>query len=201
MKLRVLMAVLVVSQFSGLADAQTPKASHIRGSIDSVDGQTLSVSTREGPKVKLILMSKVRIIAMKKAELSAITPGSFIGTAAKPGAGGQLVAMEVVLFSESARGSGEGQYDWDLAPGSSMTNAKVDAAVQGASGSDLTLSFKGGSVKISVPPGVPVVTPIPAQRDDLRPGAQVFALGLEYPDGTYRTPFVAVSKDGVAPPM
>jgi hypothetical protein len=191
---------LLASLGATLAVAQTPP-SHIRGSIAGLDGATLSVVTREGPTVNVALPQNANIAAMKKLELSDIAPGRFIGTAAKPGPDGQLQALEVLVFPEAGRGTGEGHYDWDLAPGTSMTNANVDAAVQGNSGRELTLSYRGGSVKVTVPPDVPVVTPVPAARADLKAGAPVFVVARHNPDGTLTALFVAVGKDGVAPPM
>ena len=200
MKLRSLLAGLAACLIAGAASAQTPP-SHIRGTIASLDGQTLIVATREGPKASIALADKTNIATMKKLDLSAITPGSFIGTAAQPGKDGQLEAMEVLVFPEAGRGTGEGHYDWDLAPGTSMTNANVDAAVESKSGRELTLSYKVGSVKVTVPPGVPVVTPAPATRADLVPGAPVFVVARHADDGSLSAAFVAVGKDGVAPPM
>jgi hypothetical protein len=200
MNLRPVFVGLAATLLATLAVAQTPPT-RIRGTIDAVDGQTLTVATREGPKVSIALPEKFGLASVKKVELSAIAPGTFIGTAAKPGADGQLEALEVVVFPESMRGTGEGHYDWDLAPGTSMTNANVDAAVQSKSGRELTLSYKGGSVKVTVPPDVPVVTTAPAERADLKPGAPVFVVAKHAEDGSLSAAFIAVGKDGVAPPM
>jgi hypothetical protein len=133
--------------------------------------------------------------------LASIAPGTFIGTAARPAPDGELQAMELLVFPESARGTGEGHYPWDLAPGSTMTNANVEAAVPATSGRELTLAYKGGSVKVRVPPDVPVVTPSPASLADLKPGATVFLSAMRAADGSLSTSRVTVSKDGVAPPM
>jgi hypothetical protein len=200
MKLSHLLAGLLAGLMVTAARADTPP-SHIRGTIDSVSAQTLTVTTREGPKVSIALPDKFGLASLKKIDMADIKPGSFIGTAAKPNDDGTLQAMEVLVFPEAGRGTGEGHYDWDLAPGTSMTNANVDAAVQGNSGRELTLSYKGGSVKVTVPPGTPVVTPAPAERADLKPGAKVFVVALHNDDGSLKAAFVAVGKDGVAPPM
>jgi hypothetical protein len=200
MKFRLAIAGLAAGLFATLAMADTPP-SHIRGTIAGLDGQTLTIATREGPKVSVMLPEKPRIAAMKKVDLSAIAPGTFIGTAAQPGKDGELEAIEVLVFPEASRGTGEGHYDWDLSPGTSMTNANVDAAVTSKDGRELTLSYKGGSVKVTVPPNVPVVTPIPADRSDLKAGAPVFIVALHNADGSLSAAFVAVGKDGVAPPM
>ena len=88
-------------------------------------------------------------------------------------ANGELQAIEVLVFPEAMRGAGEGHYPWDLEPGSMMTNGTVTGAVQATSGRELSMSFKGGSNKIVVPPSVPIVTFAPAERADLKPGAPV----------------------------
>lgn len=120
---------------------------------------------------------------------------------ARPGAGNELQAVAVVVFPENLRGVGEGHRDWDLAPGTTMTNANVEAAVQGSSGRDLTLAYKGGSVKVLVGPDAAVVTPVPAERADLKPGATVFLSTTRAADGALSASRITVSKDGVAPPM
>ncbi len=200
MKFRIILARLTMALSASLAAAQTPP-SHVRGAIASSDGTTLVVTTREGPTASIALSDKTKIAAVKTMEMSAIAPGTFIGTAAEPAADGSLKAVEVVVFPEAMRGAAEGHYAWDLAPGQSMTNANVDAVVQGNSGRDLTLSYKGGSVKVMVPPDVPVVTFIPADPSDLKPGAPVFVVALPNADGSLTAAFVAVGKDVVAPPM
>jgi hypothetical protein len=200
MKPRLLVAALAFGLIGHLATAQTP-ASHIRGSIDTLDGKILTVTTRDGAKASVILLDHARVIAFRKVDMSAITAGTFIGTAAIPGADGQLVALEVVVFNQAAHGSGAGHFDWDLAPGSSMTNGTIDAVVQGMAGRELTLSYKGGSVKVLVRPDVPVVTPIAADKSDLKPGAPVFIAPTKTVNGSLSATFVAVGKDGVAPPL
>ena len=113
---------------------------------------------------------------MKNIKLADIKPGSFVGTAATTGTDGKLTATEVLVFPEAARGTGEGHYAWDLGPNSSMTNANVDSVVQGTSGRDLKLSYKGGNNSVTVPENVPVVTFAPAARTDLTAGKKVFVV-------------------------
>jgi hypothetical protein len=182
------------------ATAQAPR-SHIRGTIQTVGDNALTIKTREGQTVTVTLKQPLMVSAVKRLDISAIRPGTFIGTAARPRPNGELVAMEVFVFPESLRGTGEGNYGWDLAPGSSMVNANISAEVQGSDGRDLTLSYKGGSAKVLVPPDVPIVAPVPAQPADLKPGAQVFFTPTRAADGSLSTARVIVGKDGVAPPM
>jgi hypothetical protein len=180
--------------------AQTPPT-RIRGTIASLDGQVMTVTTREGPQVKVALGDNLTVSAMKNVNLSAIATGTFVGIAAIQRPDGGLQAQEVLLLPESARGSGEGHYAWDLTQGGTMTNATVASAVEGKSGRDLTLTYKGDSVVITVPPGVPIVTPTTAERADLKPGAAVFLSATKTADGNYAASRVTVAKNGVNPPM
>lgn len=183
------------------AVAQTSPTTRIRGTVSAVDGASMTVTTREGPQVAITFTEPLTVTAVKNVELASVQPGSYIGTAAERGPDGQLQAIEVLVFPESARGAGEGHRDWDLKPGSTMTNATVTAAVQGISGREVDLAYKGGSVKVNVPVGTPVVTFIPAERADLKPGAAVFLTATKNPDGSLSASRVIVGKDGVVPPM
>jgi hypothetical protein len=189
--------------FAGVALAQTPaaKPSRIRGEIVAMDGNVLKVHRRSGDTVSIELKPAITVSAVKAMQLSDIKPGSFVGTAATTGTDGKLTATEVVVFPESARGTGEGHYDWDLGPNSTMTNANVDTVVQGTSGRNLKLSYKGGSNDVTVPPNVPIVTFAPAARADLTPGKKVFVVATAAAQGAFVAQRVVVEKDGVAPPM
>jgi Domain of unknown function (DUF5666) len=180
------------------AEAQTQR---IRGTIASLDGQVLVVTTREGPQVKILLDDKYTVGALKKIDMAAIAPGTFVGIAAAPTPGGGWRALEVLLFPEAGRGSGEGHYDWDLAPGSSMTNATVTAAVNSTDGHKVNLKYKDGNVDIVIPDGTPLVTPTSADRSDVKPGAAVLVGATKAADGSLTATRLTVEKDGVKPPM
>jgi hypothetical protein len=198
---RLVTALFAACCLAGAAAAQNTPPTHIRGTIAAVEGTTVAVSARDGTKVDVTVPEGARISSLEKTSLDAIKPGTFIGTAARPGPNGELQALEVLVFPESARGTGEGHYGWDLTPESTMTNATVTAAVESTSGRELTLSYKGGSVKVMVPPDAPVVTPVPASQSDLRPGAPVFISAVKEESGKLSARFVIVGKNGVAPPM
>jgi hypothetical protein len=188
---------------AGAAFAQSPadKPERIRGEIVSLSGNTLKVHRRSGDTVSIEVKDSVGVNAVKAIQLADIKPGSYVGTAAMPGPDGKLVAKEVLVFPEAARGTGEGHYAWDLGAKSTMTNANVDTVVQGTSGRDLKLSYKGGSNTINVPTDVPVVTLVPATRADLTAGKKVFVVAMPEKSGVYDGNVVVVEKDGVAPPM
>jgi hypothetical protein len=204
MSIRIILAVaLATFFFAGVTLAQTSavKPERIRGEIASFDGQTLKVHRRTGETVAIDLKPAVTVSALKAIKLSEIKPGLFVGTAATTGADGKLIASEVLVFPEAARGAGEGHYAWDLGPNSTMTNANVDAVVEGTHGRELALSYKGGSNTVTVPDNVPVVTFAPATRDDLVPGKKVFVVATPTEQGGFEALRLVVEKDGVAPPM
>jgi hypothetical protein len=181
--------------------AAAAESVRVRGAIVSHEGDKLVVHSREGADVTIMLTGKYNTVSVVKSSLADIKPGVFIGTAAAPQPDGTLKGLEVVLFPEALRGVGEGHYPWDLQPKSSMTNATVSSAVTAVDGTTLTLAYKGGEQKVTVPASAPVVTLGPATEADLVPGAIVFVPGVKTADGGVETKFVVVGKDGVTPPM
>jgi hypothetical protein len=197
---RVLALTLMVA--TGTATAQDTPSVRVRGEIASVDGQLLTVRTREGATERVELAPEAKLLAVAPAELGAIAPGTFIGTAAVPRSDGKLTALEVVVFPKSMRGTGEGHYGWDLAPESTMTNATVYAAEAATDGRMLMLRYPEGEKTIVVPPQAPVVSLEPGDVTLLRPGWHVFVpSAARRPDGTLSTNVVAIGKDGLVPPM
>ena len=198
---RVLFAALsTAALISTTSFAEAPAPTRIRGEIVGMDATTLTVHRRSGDTVKITIKPDQPINALKNIKLTDIKQGSFIGAATKTGVDGKLTAVEVVVFPEEARGTGEGHYAWDLLPGSMMTNANVDTVMQGVNGRTVKLSYKGGSKEVTVPEKVPVVTPIPAARTDLVAGKKVFIVANGSVDKLSASR-IFVEKDGVAPPM
>jgi len=136
-----------------------------------------------------------------KAAMSDIKPGTFIGTASLPQTDGSQRAIEVVVFPEAMRGLGEGHYPWNLKPTSMMTNANIANSVDGVDGRTVTLSYKGGEKKVTIPADAPIVTFAAATAADVKPGAHVFVPAMRQADGTINAGRVVVGKDGVVPPM
>ena len=180
----------------GSVDAQT--AMRLRGTITAIDGNTMSVKSRDGQDVKVQLPDNVSVAVAKAIQFDDIKQGDYVGatTMAKPD--GTLTAVEVHYLAPTVP---EGQGPWDLQPGSVMTNAKVSSIVVAAEKRELTLQYKDGSAKIHVPENAPIVRAVPGARSDLRPGEYVFAAVQTAPDGTMTAPRVQVSKDGVRPPQ
>lgn len=196
-----------------LAHAQTP-AQRIRGNVVSLEGSTLQVRTAQGATVALGLADNVRLVAVSRAERSAIAPGVFLGTTAVPQPDGTLAASEVHIFPESMRGTGEGHRPMDSLPGNTMTNATVagvsgsggatmtNATVAGvATGQRLTLQYKGGEKIVTLGADVPIVFLEPADRGMLVPGAHVVLTATTLENGKLRADRITVGKDGTVPPM
>jgi hypothetical protein len=182
------------------AQAREAAPVRVRGEIIAVDATTLTVRHTSGETVRIALTPDQVVGTVKNVKLADIQKGAYIGTATKPGPDGTQVALEVLVFPEASRGSGEGHYAWDLLPGSMMTNANVDTVASSVNGRTLHLSYKGGSKDVLVPENTPVVTFAPATRADLVAGKKVFVVAKEVSSGLSATR-VVVEKDGVAPPM
>lgn len=191
-----LMAVLTAGR---AARAQAPQV-RIRATIDAVNGQSLSLTTRAGDKVTVALAPDTAVTALVPIKLEDIKPGSFIGTAAMPQPDGTQRALEVHVFPEAMRGTGEGHRPFDLQPQSTMTNGTV-GAVTGSVGRTLTVSYNGGEKTIVVPPDTPVVTYEPGSMALLVAGAHVIIFGSQGTDGKVTANRIAVGKNGLVPPM
>ncbi|MFL6708472.1 MAG: hypothetical protein ACJ8HI_09720 [Massilia sp.] len=195
---RLVLAALAFSTAVHASAAEAPV--RIRGQIAAIDASTITVQSREGELVKLAMKADQPVSAVKNLKLSDIQKGGYIGTATKAGPNGTMEAVEVLVFPESARGSGEGHYSWDLLPGSMMTNANVETSLDSVNGRTLKLAYKGGTKEVVVPAGTPVVTFAPATRADLIVGKKVFVIATQ--DGAVMNAGrIVVEKDGVVPPM
>src|SRR5271165_22561 len=183
--------------------AQNPPVASARATIETVspDGAALSVRTRAGEERTVRLGPKTRFVLVVPATLADVKPSSFIGVAAMPGENGEQKAMEVHIFPEAMRGTGEGFRPFDLAPGSTMTNGNIDARVDATTGPKLTVTYKGGQQTIVVDPKTPIVALEPGAQTDLKPGAAIIARGPKQEDGSIDAAFVLVGKDGLVPPM
>ena len=199
---RPLLAVAMVAASTLYALAQqSPTPSRVRGTIEGVDGDVLAVKSRSGEDVKLHMTSDMRVVDIVKISLADIKVGSFVGTTTVPGPDGIPTAVEVHVFPENMRGTGEGSRPYDLRPNSTMTNATVAESVLGNDGHTLTIKYKDGELKLLVPPETPVVTYVHADKSDLKAGAKVIAMMKQLPDGSFETNRVSVGRDGLTPPM
>ncbi len=196
----VAVAMVVASSLYAIAQ-QPPTPSRLRGTIEGVAGDELALKLRDGEELKLHMAGDMRVVGITKISLSDVKVGSFIGTTTVPGPDGSQNAVEVHVFPESMRGTGEGSRPWDLRPNSTMTNATVAETVAGNDGHSLMVKYKDGEKRVVVSPDTPVVTYVPADKSDLKAGAKVTAFMKKLPDGSFETNRVSVGRDGLTPPM
>jgi hypothetical protein len=193
-------ALLLMSSIAGAQ--QPPDVVRVRGTIASKDHQVLDVKARGGENLKVKLAENVPVRAVVKASLSDIKPGSFVGITAMPQPDGTQKAVEIHIFPEAMRGTGEGHRPWDLLPNSTMTNATVATQVASSSGKSLVLKYKDGEKTFEVAPNVTVVSFAPATDADLKPGEKIFsAAAKKLPDGTIEVANITVGRNGIDPPM
>jgi hypothetical protein len=188
---------------SSLAIAQDTV--RVRGTIERIEGQTFVVRSREGAELKVVLADNGLVVALEKASISDIKPGSFVGVTGMPQADGSQKAIEVHIFPEAMRGTGEGHYPWDLRPQSTMTNASVvniEQTVTEVDGRVLSVKYKDGDKKIIVPANAAIVNYVPSDKSELKPGVKIFiSAAKKLPDGTLQAPRINFGKDGLSPPM
>jgi hypothetical protein len=197
-------ALLALVSFTSLAAyAQTQPPAVARATIESVapDGASLAVRTRDGQERTVHVNPKTRFVLVRSAALADVKPGTFIGVAAIPTESGEQKALDVHIFPEAMRGTGEGFRPYDIAPGSTMTNGNVDARVDNVNGPRLTVTYKGGQQTILVDPSTPIVAFEPGASGDVKSGAAILARGPAETDGTIDAAVVLIGKDGLTPPL
>jgi hypothetical protein len=183
------------------ASAQADQRVRVRGTIISLNGQTLAVKTREGGTAEITLAEGWTVSGMARASIADIKPGDFVGIASLPREGGGDGALEVLIFPPAMKGTNEGSFGWDLKPNSTMTNATVAQAVKESDEHSVTLTYQGKEKKIAIPEGTPIVTFAPATPADLKPGAVVFLIAEKGAGGAITARRVTVETKGVVPPM
>jgi len=183
----------------GVMSVRAQQTMRVRGTIEKVDGDKLVVKSDKGAEVTLMLTANAKIVGVAKASLADIKSGDYVGSAAMPQADGSQKALEVHIFAESMRGTGEGHRPYTT-PGSTMTNGTVGDMVTATSNNTLTVKYKDGEKKIVVGPDVPVVRYVVTNRSELKPGAHIVALNaVKKPDGSIETPRINVGRDGLVP--
>jgi hypothetical protein len=199
MPLRVVSAAFLgLALAAGAASAQ--QSVRVRGTIEKLDGNVLRVKATDGAELQITLTDNVQVVGVDKASLADIKPGSFVGSAAMPQPDGTQKALEVHIFPESMRGTGEGHRPYAPVPQSTMTNGTVDQSVTAVEGHTMTVKYGGGDKKIIVPDGVPIVRYVITDKSDLKPGAHFTIISAtKKPDGTLETARVNVGRNGAVP--
>jgi hypothetical protein len=184
-----------------LAVAQQPQTVRLRGAVEKIDGHTVTAKSTKGDELKLNLADKATVVAVTKASMADIREGEFIGSGAMPQPDGPQKAIEVHIFAESMRGTGEGFRPWDGAPNSTMTNGTVGASITGVDGPVITVKYKDGEKKIIVTPNVPIVRFEVADMSAIEPGAPFSVIAaVPKPDGSFDVNRINVGRGGATPP-
>jgi hypothetical protein len=196
-------AALALIVAASTSFAQQPQTVRVRGTVEAADGPMLTVKGRDGQTTyKVKMADNVSVRGIVKASLSDIKDNSFIGVTGMPQADGSQKAVEIHIFPEAMRGTGEGHQPWDLVPNSTMTNAAVAQMVKAVDGDEITVKYKGGEKKIIVLPQTRIVTFVPGDKSELKPGVKIFiAAARKKDDGTLEAGSIAAGRDGLPPPM
>ncbi len=180
--------------------AQVPKPQRLHGTIEKAEGNTLTAKSNKGAPLTLDLADKLLVVEVVKASMADIKDGAYIGSGAMPQPDGSQKAIEVHIFADSMRGTGEGFRPWDGAPNSTMTNGTVGATVTGVAGPVITVKYKDGEKKIIVGPDVPIVRYVVGDKSALKPGAAFSVIAaVKKPDGSFDVSRINVGSGGVVP--
>jgi hypothetical protein len=182
--------------------AQQPQTVRLRGTIEAIDGPTLTIKSRNGDVVKVRLADNARASAIVKASVADLKPNTYIGVTSVPAPDGSDKAIAVHIFPEERRGTAEGRMNWDLLPDSKMTNGAVNLQVQGVQGGIMTVTYKGQESKIALAPETAIVAFVAGDRSELNPGTQIIVFAAtRNEDGTLQAPAITYGRDGLRPPM
>jgi hypothetical protein len=185
--------------FASQALAQQPPTTRVRGTLESLEGATMRVKSRDGTDMTFKVADPIRVTAISKMALADIKSGSYIGVASVPGPDGSNQAVSLNIFPETARGLGDGSRPYDLRPNSSMTNGAVADMVTANDGQTLTLKYKDGEKKVVVTPQTQISTFSPGDKAELKAGAKVTVTAVKLDDGSLEARAVQVGRDGLTP--
>ncbi|HEX3860750.1 MAG TPA: hypothetical protein VHY35_03585 [Stellaceae bacterium] len=199
-----LAAAAVVMWYVAPAWAQAPTdatPARVRGTVEKLDGNVLTVKTRDGQPQAITLAPDYKVSALVKKTLADIKQNDFVASAGVKGTDGKIHAVEVRIFPEALRGAGEGQRPWDQSPDSVMTNASVTGTAAAPNGQVLTVTYKGTTSDYIVGPECPIFGYVAGDASLLKPGAAVFVSAQKHPDGSLTASRITAEKDGVKPQM
>jgi hypothetical protein len=201
---KIVLAAAFIGVFAVPALAQAPAAQsppvRVRGTIEKVDGDNLTVKTRDGMDTKVAVSATTRLQSLVKKSLADIKAGDFLASTGMKGTDGKIHAIEVRIFPE-AQPDGGRQFAWDLGSDSVMTNATVGTVAEAPQGKLVHVKFKDGESEYTIGSDVPILAPVPADKSLFKPGVAVFLAGPKGADGTVTATFMYVEKDGIKPPM
>jgi hypothetical protein len=197
--MRILAAAALATALT-VSTVSAQQTQRLRGMIEKIDGNTLLIKSPDGTPLTLTLADNAVVVGVEKATIADIKEGSYIGSGAMPQPDGTQKALEVHIFAESQRGTGDGHRSWDGAPNSTMTNGAVGQAVSSVDGPVITVKYKDGEKKIVVTPNVPIVRYEVGDKSELKPGAAIGVnAATKKADGTYGAARINVGRGGVVP--
>ena len=198
--IRRLTAALSFAVVCAALPASAQETVRVRGTIERIEGPVYVVKTRDGSEARLTVTDNPLYVVIVPATMADIKPGMYVGSAGMMEADGTQKAIEVHIFPESMRGTGDGHYDWDLLPKSKMTNGNVEQAVTGVDGPVLSVKYKDGEKKLVVTPQTVVVTYQTGKKEEIQPGTRIFvAAAKKQLDGTLQTPRITYGRNGAGP--
>jgi len=182
--------------------AQQGPPVRIRGQIEKVEGDMLTIKARDGSEVKVKLADNARVIAQVKASLADVKTGAYVGVTGMPLPDGSQRAIAIHIFLEAQRAAVPDRFGpWDLREGSTMTNATVESTVTSTDGEVIVVKYKDGEKKVIVSSDTPIVANAPGDKSEIKSGAQIVIMGAQkQPDGSLTTNGIYVGR-GVTPPM
>lgn len=194
-----ILSLIFAALLAAGARAQTQQT-RLRGTVERIEGQALTVKTPEGAAVSVTLAPNYSVGGVVKATVAEIRKGGYVGVGARPQPDGRLLALQVFIFPEAMRGTGEGHRPWGVLPESTMTNATIAETVASVDGADLVLSYPGGEQKVTIPAEANIIMAAPAQAGDLTAGAQVALTATRQADGNLSASRVTIAKAGAQLP-
>jgi hypothetical protein len=201
---KIALAAAVIGLFTMPAFAQTPPPdgtpTRIRGTVETLDGQKLTVKSRDGQSLSVALAPDFEVLTLVKKTLADIKPGDFVASTGVKDKDGKIHAIEARIFPKATPDGGR-QFAWDLMPDSVMTNATVGTVTKAAQGAVLKVTFTGGESEYTVGPEVPILASAPGDKSLLKAGVAVFVIALKHEDGKLTSARLYAEKDGVKPPM
>lgn len=197
--MRILATACLVIGLTVSASAQSP-TTRIRGEVETAEGNTLTIKTVDGASAKVLLASGYAVGGVVKATTADIKKGGFIGVGARPQPDGSLLAVQVFIFPEAMRGTGEGHRPWGVLPDSTMTNATVSETVSRVDGANVVLTYPGGEKKVAITPDANIIMAAPAEMSELKAGAQVAMTATKQADGSFSANRVTIAKPGAQLP-
>lgn len=184
MKRPALLIVVIASIIALPTIAETPQRVRVVGAIAKLEGDRLAVSVAGGQTQAVTLTPDATIYGVEKRRLGDLKPGDFVASGGVRGTGGKIHAVEVRIFPEALRGTGEGQRPWDVKPRGVMTNAIVGTMSQTTDGGVVHVTYKRGESEYLVGPDVPVLAYVAAGRALLKLGAAVVMIATKQADGS-----------------